>query len=94
MTKWERVVCTKCGERTAMSIEHAAHIRDAWHAPFPPSPPPVTPNICARCAMQDPSQRAEFEAWLKENEKYVSQRAREMLARPLEVIDELVARFM
>jgi len=93
MTRWEQVACTRCGDRTAMSTDQVAHMRETWHLKFPYSPPPMTPNVCTRCAWEDPAFRSEFEAWIESGQQYLTQRARDALARPLELIDELVERF-
>ena len=54
--------CIRCGREAAYSEAQLAKA----HAPIAslalPSLP-LPPNICARCALEDPALRADLEAW-------------------------------
>jgi hypothetical protein len=86
MTTYERVVCTTCGEKTAISAEQIAEIRSKVRI-FPPA---LVPNLCVRCAMKDPALGGRLEAWFDDQWKAIEQRVRGALVRPLEAIDRFV----
>ena len=86
MKRYDRVVCVTCGEKTAWSAEHVAHLRTV--APY--FPPFIVPNRCMRCLSADPAFKAEVEAWAKSQGGQWEQRVRSTLVRPLEAIDRFV----
>jgi len=86
MTK--RALCTRCGKEAAFSEEQLARCRDkSATIEFPPFPP----NICVHCALQDPAIRAEVDAWQARTNAKLVAAVRRPVARPLEIIDKVVA---
>ena len=80
-----RAVCTKCGKEDAFSEEQIARAK-ASRVEFPPFPP----NLCVRCAVEDPEIRKEFDAWgARTNAKLVAA-FRGGVAQSLEKIDRFV----
>jgi hypothetical protein len=79
-----RAVCTKCG-KGAFSEEQLARAKVS-RIEFPPFPP----NICPRCAFEDPAIRKEFDAWQARMNAKLVVAFREAVARSLEKIDRFV----
>jgi hypothetical protein len=80
-----RAVCTKCGKEGAFSEEQIARAKVS-RVEFPPFPP----NLCVRCALEDPAIRKEFDAWgARTNAKLVAA-FRGAVAQSLEKIDRFV----
>jgi hypothetical protein len=80
-----RAVCTKCGKEGAFSEEQLARAR-ASRVEFPLFPP----NICVRCALEDPAIRKEFAAWQARMNAKLLVAFREAVARSVEKIDRFV----
>ena len=68
-----------------MSAEWLADIRTKI-----PDFPPFVPNVCIRCAIKDPSVKAQMDAWTEAYKSRVAGSVRDALARPLEAIDRFV----
>ncbi|HYK09674.1 MAG TPA: hypothetical protein VEV39_02620 [Gemmatimonadales bacterium] len=89
MTTRERVVCTRCGKKTALSDEQVAEIR----AKVPRMPVFIVANVCSECAANDRELRAEMEAWLNGEMAHWEHEVRSALVLPLEAIDRFVERW-
>ena len=78
-------LCTRCGKEPPVTTRAA----DKIHAMGGPS---IPVGICMRCALADPSLREEFIRFAKDRREEFVKRMRGAVARPLEIIDEFVAR--
>jgi hypothetical protein len=81
------MVCTRCGRRHAFA-------EDAWERLAKAGGPAIAPNIpaglCMECAFKDPELRESLKGWTKEMRAWGVRSLRELLARPLEMIDRIV----
>ena len=84
------MICQRCGQDRALSEADLASI----HAKVGPEDfPPIPAGICVRCLLEDPVLRAELRPFADAKIAKMEKSLREALARPLEIIDELVERF-
>ncbi len=83
----KRALCIRCGKEAAFSEEQLVRCR-AKGAPI--EFPPLPANICFRCAFQDPTIRADIEAWQARTNARVVAAVRRAVVRPLEMIDHFV----
>ena len=80
------MICTRCGKRKAYTEAEAAALASKGG--------PVLPvGVCFLCAWQDPALQPELREYTQRKKAQTIRRARELLARPLELIDRLVERF-
>ena len=78
-------LCTRCGKEPPVTARAA----DKIHGMGGPS---IPVGICMRCALADPSLREEFIRFAKHRREEFVKRMRAAVARPLEIIDDFVAR--
>ena len=78
-------LCTRCSKEPAVSAEAADKIRAMGG-------PSIPVGMCMRCAVADPVLREEFIRFAKHRREEFVKRMRAAVARPLEIIDDFVAR--
>ena len=79
-------LCTRCNKETAVSEQAADKIRAMGG-------PSIPVGMCMRCAVADPVLREEFIRFAQQRRQEFVKRMRATVARPLELIDDFVARF-
>ena len=79
-------LCTRCSKEPAVSAQAADKIRAMGG-------PSIPVGMCMRCAVADPVLREEFIRFAQQRRQEFVKRIRATVARPLELIDDFVARF-
>ena len=79
-------LCTRCNKETAVSEQAADKIRAMGG-------PSIPVGMCMRCAVADPVLREEFIRLAQQRRQEFLERMRATVSRPLELIDDCVARF-
>src|SRR5260221_12685458 len=80
------MICTRCGQREANPEAEAAALAAKGGPVFPA-------GVCFPCAWKDPGLQPGLREYPERKNAEHIRRVRELLARPLEFIDRLVASF-
>lgn len=80
------MICTRCHEKTALSERRRANLSRDVGCDIPP-------ELCFGCIVTDPAYRPAMMEWTYRKRDETIQRFRDMMARPLELIDDWVESF-
>jgi hypothetical protein len=81
----ETSLCTRCGKEPPVTARAADKIRAM-------AGPSIPVGVCMPCALADPSLREELIRFAKRRREEFVKGVRDAVARPLEIIDDFVAR--